>query len=255
MFILERDAISYEGSAKYDRAERTAWEIRRMQEMTREQWNQLKSKAQGGDSEAQWEVGCWLEDGLVDSCGVVFVHPDARAALRWYRQSAIAGNSAGQMHFGVCLCAGRGVRRDKAEALRWFKRALRQGDPSAPGNIASVYKDRGNHRRAMFWYQRAIACGDGDALVEVGRGYYTGIGVRRNPKRAVRCFRKAIISKTITQAGREDAMFRLGLAFHEGRGVKKSNGRAVRWLSQANRDDDHAEANNLIERITKETVG
>jgi uncharacterized protein len=219
--------------------------------MTREQWNQLKTKAESGDSEAQWEVGSWLEDGLVDSSGVVLAHPDARAALRWYRKSAIAGNAAGQTHFGVCLCAGRGVRRDDTEALRWFKRALRQRDCSAPNNIARVYRDRGNNRRAIFWYQRAVVCGDGDALVEVGCGCYTGVGVRRDPRQAIRCFRKAITSKNITQAGREDAMFYIGVAFHEGRGVKKSDAQAIKWLARANHDDDHAEARSLIESIAR----
>ena len=101
----------------------------------------------------------------------------------------------------------------------------------------------------MFWYRRAVACGDGDALVELGRGYYSGKGALCDPNQAVRHFRRAIVSRNITQAGREDAMFRLGLAFYEGRGVKRSNARAIRWLSQANRDDDHIEARALIERI------
>jgi hypothetical protein len=103
----------------------------------------------------------------------------------------------------------------------------------------------------MFWYQRAVACGDGDALVEVGRGYYTGVGVRCAPKRAVLCFRKAITSKNITQAAREDAMFHLGVAFHEGKGIKQSNAQAMKWLSRANQDNDHAPARRLNERLRR----
>jgi hypothetical protein len=95
-----------------------------MQEMTRKHWKQLMARAEAGDSEAQWEVGSWLEDGLADPKGFVFVHPDARAAVRWFRRSANAGNPSGQTHLGCCLCAGHGVRRDDAEALLWFKRAL-----------------------------------------------------------------------------------------------------------------------------------
>jgi TPR repeat protein len=220
-----------------------------MQEMRRNRWTQLKARAEAGDSEAQWEVGSWLQDGLSDPNGLILVHPDARAAARWFLRSATAGNPSGQNHFGVCLCAGRGVRRNDAEALRWFKRALLQRYPVAPNNIASLYADRGNHRRAMFWHRRAVASGDGDALVEVGRRYYAGVGVRRDAEQAVRYFRKAITSKNISQAGREDAMFHLGTAFHEGRGVKQSNARAVKWLSRANKDDDHAKGRDLIERI------
>ena len=220
-----------------------------MQEMTRTQWKQRKARAEAGDSEAQWEVGDCLGAGLADRKGAVFVRPDARAAVRWFRRSANAGNPSGQNHLGCCLCAGRGVRRDDAEGLRWFKRALLQRYHVAPNNIASVYADRGNNRRALFWYQRAANWGDGDALVELGRRYYAGVGVRRSPEYAVRYFRQAITSKYISQAGREDAMFHLGTAFYEGRGVKQSNVRAIKWLSQANKDDDHAEARNLIKRI------
>jgi TPR repeat protein len=227
--------------------------IRRMQVMTSEKWIRLNAKAQAGDSEAQWEVGSWLEDGLADPNGRVIAHRDTYAAVRWFRQSAIAGNPSGQNHLGVCLCAGRGVRRNDTEALRWFKRALRKGYPCAANNIASVYADRKNNRRAIFWYQRAAACGDGDALVEMGRRYYAGVGIRRDPEHAVRCFHKAIKSNNISQAGREDAMYHLGVAFYDGRGVRKSNARAVEWLSRANKDDDHAEARNLIERIAKES--
>jgi TPR repeat protein len=97
------------------------------------------------------------------------------------------------------------VRRDDTEALRWYKFALRQGNICAPNNIATIYRDSGNERRAMFWFRRAIASGDGDALVEVGRRLYKGIGVRCNVDQAVRHLRKAIASKNITQAGREEA--------------------------------------------------
>jgi TPR repeat protein len=222
-----------------------------MNRMRRKQWDQLMAKAQAGNSEAQWEVGSWFHDGLADLKGKTLVHPDARAAVGWFCKSAIAGNCSGQNHLGVCLCAGRGIRKDDAEALRWFKRAFRRNYPCAANNIASVYQDRRNHRRAMFWYSRAAASGDGDALVEVGRCYYRGLGTKRDPNHAVLCFRKAIASKSISPAGREDAMFHLGVAFHEGRGVKQSSRQALKWLSEANQDDDHPEACKLIEKISR----
>ena len=222
-----------------------------MQKLAREQWKKLKAEAQAGYSDAQWQVGSWLQDGLADPSGLVLVHPDARAAVRWFRRSATAGNSAGQIHLGTCLSARHGVRRDDSDALYWYKRALRQGNFCALNNIACVYRDRGDNRRAQSWYRRAAASGDGDALVEVGRGYSRGAGVRRDPKRAVQCFRKAITCKSITQAGRENAMFQLGVAYYEGRGVKKSIALAIKWLSRANKDDDHDDARDLMERLDK----
>jgi len=56
----------------------------KMQKMSRTRWNQLKARAEAGDSEAQWEVGSWLADGLADPSGFVFVHPNVRAAVFWF---------------------------------------------------------------------------------------------------------------------------------------------------------------------------
>jgi TPR repeat protein len=189
---------------------------------------------------------------VADRKGRVLARPDARAAVRWYRLSALAGHSSAQINLGNSLSSGHGVRRNDAEALRWYKRALRQGDACAPNNIATVYRDHGDDRRAFLWYRRAVDCGDDDALVRVGYRYYTGLGVRRDPAEAVRCYRKAIIGKAITQAGRESAMFHLGIAFHEGRGVRKSDARALQWLCRANKDDDFPDARDLIEKIKGE---
>ncbi len=102
-----------------------------------------------------------------------------------------------------------------------------------------------------MWYRRAVACGDDDALVEVGWRCYAGIGTRPDADEAVRCFRRAIASKCITQAGREDAMFHLGVAYNDGRGVRQSPALAVKWLSKANHDGDHIPAKNLIKKINK----
>ena len=77
-----------------------------MQEMGRQKWNRLLARAKAGDSEAQWQVGSWFEDGLVDSKGFCFVRPDLRTAVRWYRKSAEGGNSAGQANLGVGLSRG-----------------------------------------------------------------------------------------------------------------------------------------------------
>jgi TPR repeat protein len=220
--------------------------------MTRKQWSQLKRKAEAGDAEALWEVGSYCEDGLADPNGRVLVRRDLRAAVRWYRLSATAGNDAAQLNLGNLLStSGLGIRRDDAEALLWYKRAFRRGNGSAANNIATVYRDRGDHRRAMLWYRRAVAMGDEGALVEVGFRYYESIGVRRDPAEAVRCYRKAIASQTISEAECESAMFYLGVAFHEGRGVKQSDARALKWLRRANIDDDFTQARDLIEQITK----
>ena len=217
--------------------------------MTRKQWTQLQARAEAGDSQAQWEVGSWLEDGLADPNGLILVNPDARAAARWFHRSANAGNPSGQIHLGVCLSTGRGVRRDGVEALRWFKRALLQALPLRRTTL---------HACTGIGETIAVRCSGTTVRSPAAMGTHWwkwGAGTTEasvsgaTRKQGVDYFRKAIASNNITQAGREDAMVRLGAAFHEGRGVKQSNERAIKWLSQANKDEDHAEVRGLIERI------
>jgi TPR repeat protein len=223
--------------------------------ITKKQWEELLQKAHEDDADAQWQVGSWYEDGLIDPSGLTIVRPNIRAAIRWYRKSAVAGFSCAQISLGNCLSSGRGTRRDDIEALQWYKCALRQGEQLAACNIATIYRDRGNNRRAFFWYKRAADYDDRDAFVDVGFRLYHGIGVKRAPKEAVRYYRKAIASKIITQitqAGREDAMYHLGVAYYEGLGVRKSIPLAIQWLSKANADDDYNEARELIKMIESE---
>jgi TPR repeat protein len=224
--------------------------------MTLHSWmrllSKLRKKAEDGDPEAQWELGSWLEDGFISRRGTVIVPADERMALHWFRLSASGGCSFGQLALGNYLSSGTCTKRDDVQALFWYKRALRGGCSIALNNIAVVYRNRGNHRRALFWYQRAAAARDGDALVEVGKQLYSGQGVRRDPARAVRYFRKAITSRHISQSGRELAMFHLGLAYHQGKGVTASNARALEWLARANHEDDLPAARALIKAIQRQ---
>ncbi len=137
--------------------------------------------------------------------------------------------------------------------MAWLKHALRQGDTCAANNIACVYRDRGDNRRALYWYQRAAKSGDGDALVEVGARYYTGVGARRNPVYAVSRFRDSIRSRgvNISQAGRQSAMYYLAMAYHEGKGVRHSDSVALKWLMKANKDDDFPAARAAIGLINE----
>ena len=73
-------------------------------------------------------------------------------------------------------------------------------------------------------------------MIDIGWRYYAGVGVRKNPTRAVQCFVRAIRSKPpaeITEAGREDAMFCLGVAYSEGQGVRRSLAMAQKWWKRA----------------------
>ena len=209
-------------------------------------WHRLLARAKQGDPEAEWEVGDRYEEGCKDHSGKMIVKRSVRRAAEWFRRAAEHGNAAAQCTLGVLLGDGKGVARNPKEALSWLKKALRGGNPCAAANIAITYREAGNLRAAVKWFRKAAAAGDDDALVQLGIHLYWGKGVRRNPKAAVQCFRKAIKGNNICEHGRDDAYFYLGLAKFEGRGVKRSIPSARKLFERANVDGDHPVAKSFL---------
>ena len=126
-------------------------------------------------------------------------------AFRLFTRNAEAGSIHAMLNLGYFHDAGIGTRVDKAEALRWYKRAHRLGEMAAAANIATVYQEMGNLRLMVAWYRRAIDMHDDDACVDLAKCLLDGIGVRRSFEEAVRLLRRAAASDRITPAGREEA--------------------------------------------------
>ena len=55
---------------------------------------------------------------------------DDAEAVRWYRLAAEQGDADAQYSLGNMNAEGRGVARDDAEAVRWYRLAAEQGDPT-----------------------------------------------------------------------------------------------------------------------------
>ena len=56
---------------------------------------------------------------------------DEEEAIKWYRKAVEQGNAYGQCYLGDCYLRGQGVAKDKAEAVKWFRRAAEQVDKDA----------------------------------------------------------------------------------------------------------------------------
>ena len=56
---------------------------------------------------------------------------DDAEAVRWYRRAAAQGNALGRVNLGYMYERGRGVQRDQVEAVRLYRLAAEQGDDLA----------------------------------------------------------------------------------------------------------------------------
>lgn len=90
---------------------------------------------------------------------------------------------------------------------------------------------------------------DGDAAVDVGYCYQYGIGARKNTAMAKRFLRRAIVSKDISQYGREEAMYHLAVQYID-EGKRQF---AIPLLKRAAADDDFPEATLVLKQLTKDS--
>jgi TPR repeat protein len=126
-------------------------------------------------------------------------------AFRLYSELASSGAGSGMLNLGYFYDRGIGIRKNRALALMWYRRAYRRGSGAAASNIAMIYRDEGKHRLEAQWYARAVRLKDGDAAVELAKLVIAGRGVRQSKAQASRLLKRASASRFITDSGRDEA--------------------------------------------------
>jgi TPR repeat protein len=140
----------------------------------------------------------WLEAERYEEAG------DFRRAFKCLLAAAQLGHSSCQTNLGNYYAAGKGVRRSLEKAAYWYKRAYRNGEPSAASNLAIDRRNEGNIRSAVTWFKKAIALKDGDACIPLAKIYRARKG---GHKVAVALLRRALrMSRNdLSESGREEA--------------------------------------------------
>jgi uncharacterized protein len=137
----------------------------------------------------------------------------ALSAVQALRASAEQGNAEAQFHLGLLYDHGRGLPKNKDEALRWYRRAAMQGDTFAQNSL--------------------------------GDNYWEGTGVPKDDREAVRWWRLA------ADKGFVPAQHSLGkILAGGGQGVPADKPHAYMWLmlSAAQGDDEAARQSDLLAR-------
>ena len=66
------------------------------------------------------------------------VRKDYAEAVKWYRKAAEQGNAEAQYNLGECYEYGHGVRKDYAEAERWYRLAAEHGNTDAMNKLGEI---------------------------------------------------------------------------------------------------------------------
>ena len=111
------------------------------------------------------------------------------------RHDAELGNAKAQALMGYLYKDGKGVRKDLAEAAKWFGRAALQGDAEAQDWFGYLYETgQGvpqDYGEAARWYRMAAEQGNADAQKNLGLMYANGKGVAQSSQDAEMWLKKA----------------------------------------------------------------
>lgn len=225
-----------------------------MNTLSLQQWTTLLADAGSGNADACFELGYCHEYGVQDDSGQQLATAATEPALYWYTQAAQQGHASAQCMLSALLSTGDGIVRDLKAAKQWARKAIRQGNATAAFNLGTIYRDQQRPTLAFRCYQQAVRMGDHDAMLQLGLCFLFGLGCAQDPAAAEHSLRLLLQahSDTVCQRSREDAQYWLAIVTLLGRGSTKSSlAEARQLLELGNADDDHAQANELLNLIGK----
>src|SRR5260370_19553470 len=115
--------------------------------------------------------------------------------LKGLTKKADSGSTESQFQLGLAYQLGKGVNKDIAEAIKWYRVAANHGDPAAQNNLGYIYQTGPKAVRdlteASRWYMRAASDGNPAAQVNLGLLYLRGEGVKKSPGDALHWINRA----------------------------------------------------------------
>jgi TPR repeat protein len=207
--------------------------------------SELRRRAAQGDVSAMCDLGMWLQEGFQDRQGRSVLRSNPGYAFRLLKTAAEGGHREAAAPLGYAYDVGLGTKRNRRQAVRWYTVDYRSGGSGGAANLATVYRDAGDLRRAFTWWMRAAALGDGDAMADAGYCYQYGIGVRANVASSRRLYRRAMGARDATMWGREEACYHLGVTYVDAGKPQL----ALPFLKRAAKDGDFPEATAVVGQI------
>lgn len=201
-----------------------------------EQERQLRSFADRGDADAQFELG------LRYLTGEGFKKDDKKG-VEWLEKAANTGHLRAQFVYGSLFEDGVTVPKDLAKAVQWYQKAASGGFPMAQHSVGVAYEiGQGvekDTKKAAEWFEKAAAQNYPPAMSALAAKLEKGEGLPKNTARAALLFLKA------SKQEFEPAMGRMAHMYYTGTGVPVDYRRSFGWYQRAARTGDAWSANDL----------
>jgi len=236
-----------EPAAQFEFARRVQWGADRATGDRREALDWCRRAAEQGHRQAQELLAYMLQQGR---------RPNLEEAARWMRAAAEQGSPQAQDELGEFYRSGhRGLPRDGAVAVSWYRRAAEHGRIFGLDGLGRAYAQGDgvprDDRLAVAWYRRAADLHSVYGALELAKMVESGRGVAAGPRAAVELYRQA------ADHNLPEAQEALALRYQAGRGVPTSLACAYLWYSIAAKGDSEtaaAERDKLTPRLSAEEL-
>lgn len=177
------------------------------------------------------------ENNSIDSCVLLF-YKQKEDAFTYCIDFAnddqdLAQRMVGDMHYWGW---GNKVKKDVKKAIKWYKRAVKNGNIDAKYNLAVIYEQgKGievNYSKAASWYLSAAKDGHIDSQYNIANMYAKGAGYSVNQTKASQWYLAA------ANQGDVSSQFNLGNRYATGKGVSKDLAESYKWYYLAARQGD-----------------
>lgn len=167
--------------------------------------------AQSGATAAEAEAPAVDDGSALLAEAVSRLEAKDRGGIALLRKAANLGQPKAQFLLAKMAEMGEGgVKKDMAEARRWYERSAQGGDPSAMHNIALfAYRGDGGDKNlttAANWFRKAAETGLVDSQFNLAQLYENGRGVAQNPAEAYRWYLIAARAGDVDARGRATAL-------------------------------------------------
>ena len=152
-----------------------------------------------------------------------------------------------QCRIGNCYAEGKVVAKDKAEAVRWYRKAAEQGHVVARHELGVLYFHgiggvTNNYAEAVRLFRKGAESGYARSIHNLGTCYMEGLGVPQDRAEAFRLYRKA------ADMGVAKSLFNIGTCYDMGWGVEKNRAEAMKWYRKA-ADQGLPEGNDMLKLL------
>ncbi|MDZ4287012.1 MAG: tetratricopeptide repeat protein [Prosthecobacter sp.] len=206
------------------------------QQQPRAKEGDLRSWAERGDADAQFELGLRMLTGEG-------MKKDEKEGVVWMQKAADQKHLRAQFVMGSLNEDGVGMPKNQSKAFDWYRKSAENGFAAAQHEVAMAY-DLGRGVKAdpakgTDWLQKAADQNHPPSLTALAAKLERGVGVDKSVAKAALFYLRA------AQQDFVPAMNRLAGLYYSGRGVPVDYRRAGAWYQRAARSDDPWSANNL----------